>query len=96
MFLCTHILLGFRVGCFFLLAREFTPSRTLAPDPPPHPHAQKVPVAAASAAPASVGPPVSGSGFVDYPLSEQALAIANNLTVSKQVVPHYYLTVDLK
>lgn len=33
---------------------------------------------------------------MDYPLSEQALAIAQNLTVSKQTVPHYYLTVDLK
>ncbi|CAN0575134.1 unnamed protein product, partial [Laminaria digitata] len=57
---------------------------------------QEAAVAVTSAPAASVGPPVSGSGFVDYPLSEQAVAIANNLTVSKQVVPHYYLTVDLK
>ncbi|CAB1114075.1 unnamed protein product [Ectocarpus sp. CCAP 1310/34] len=54
--------------------------------------------AAAAAAPATpaVGQPSPSGDFVDYPVSEQALAIAQGLTVSKQTVPHYYLTVDLK
>lgn len=52
-------------------------------------------VAAVAAAPA-VGVPSPSGDYVDYPLSEQALAIARSLTVSKQTVPHYYLTVDLK
>lgn len=43
-----------------------------------------------------MGQPSPSGDYVDYPLSEQALAIAKNLTVSKQTVPHYYLTVDLK
>lgn len=51
--------------------------------------------AAAPATPA-IGQPSPSGDFVDYPLSEQALAIAQGLTVSKQTVPHYYLTVDLK
>ncbi|CAM9166933.1 unnamed protein product [Hapterophycus canaliculatus] len=51
--------------------------------------------AAAKAAPA-IGQPSPSGDYVDYPLSEQALAIAANLTESKQNVPHYYLTVDLK
>ena len=52
--------------------------------------------AAATAAAPAVGQPSPSGDYVDYPLSEQALAIAKNLTVSKQTVPHYYLTVDLK
>ncbi|CAM9708110.1 unnamed protein product [Scytosiphon promiscuus] len=59
----------------------------------------EAPTAAASAterAAPSVGQPSPSGDYVDYPLSEQALAIAANLTESKQTVPHYYLTVDLK
>eukprot|EP00903_Cladosiphon_okamuranus_P017034 g15699.t1 len=52
--------------------------------------------AAATAAAPAVGRPSPAGDYVDYPLSEQALAIAQNLTVSKQTVPHYYLTIDLK
>jgi pyruvate dehydrogenase E2 component (dihydrolipoamide acetyltransferase) len=55
-------------------------------------------VAAKAAAPkpaVTVAPPVSGVGFTDYPLSEASKAIAARLTMAKQTVPHYYLTVDL-
>eukprot|EP00904_Undaria_pinnatifida_P013593 jgi/Undpi1/9364/HiC_scaffold_26.g11822.m1 len=76
------------------------PNHPLPPPPSPlPPSSPQVAAAAVASAPApsvSVGPPVAGSGFVDFPLSEQAQAIAQSLTVSKQVVPHYYLTVDLK
>lgn len=58
--------------------------------------AQQVETTSMPASPSHVGHPSPGGEFVDYPLSEQALAIAQNLTVSKQTVPHYYLTVDLK
>ena len=61
--------------------------------------------AAAAAAPAAAGAaayvvpvaaPIPGMGFTDYPLSEASRAVAARLTVAKQTVPHYYLTVDLQ
>ncbi|CAN0507377.1 unnamed protein product, partial [Ectocarpus sp. 12 AP-2014] len=71
--------------------KEFVPAAVTAEEAPKA-------AAAAAAAPATpaVGQPSPSGDFVDYPLSEQALAIAQGLTVSKQTVPHYYLTVDLK
>lgn len=53
-------------------------------------------VAAAAPAATPLGIPSPTGEFTDYPLSEQALLIAQQLTASKQNVPHYYLTVDLK
>lgn len=56
-----------------------------------------VPAAGAAAAP-RVTPapaPIPGAGYTDYPLSESSKEIAARLTVAKQTVPHYYLTVDL-
>ncbi len=55
------------------------------------------PAAATAAAPAMhVAAPIPGVGFTDYPLSEASKAVAAKLTVAKQTVPHYYLTVDLQ
>ncbi|CAM9394885.1 unnamed protein product [Ectocarpus sp. 4 AP-2014] len=71
--------------------KEFVPADITAEEAPKA-------AAAAAAAPSTpaIGQPSPSGDFVDYPLSEQALAIAQGLTVSKQTVPHYYLTVDLK
>jgi pyruvate dehydrogenase E2 component (dihydrolipoamide acetyltransferase) len=44
---------------------------------------------------ASTAVPVMGTGYTDFPLSESAREIAARLTLSKQRVPHYYLTVDI-
>lgn len=54
----------------------------------------QAPVAAPTAA-APARPSPAGE-FTDYPLSEEAMLIAQQLTASKQNVPHYYLTIDLK
>jgi len=54
-----------------------------------------MPAASVSVATVAAPPPVVGAGFTDYPLSPAALEIANQLTASKQTVPHYYLTVDV-
>jgi len=40
-------------------------------------------------------PPIPGSGYTDYPLSEEARQVAERLVQSKRNVPHYYLTVDV-
>lgn len=57
------------------------------------------PVSATTAAPAqaalATAQPISGAGYTDFPLSESAREIAARLTMSKQRVPHYYLTVDI-
>jgi len=46
-------------------------------------------------APASAAPRV-GDGFVDFELSEESLRIADQLVASKQLVPHYSLSVDME
>lgn len=40
-------------------------------------------------------PPIVGSGYTDYPLSDQAREAAARLAQAKRNVPHYYLTVDV-
>ncbi|KAL3937857.1 MAG: hypothetical protein SGARI_001968, partial [Bacillariaceae sp.] len=54
---------------------------------------------AGTAAPAQAAmasaPPIPGSGFTDFPLSESAKEVAARLAQSKRNVPHYYLTVDV-
>jgi len=42
------------------------------------------------------GAPIHGAGFTDYRVSEAGRGVAARLTVAKQTVPHYYLTVDLE
>lgn len=44
---------------------------------------------------AMAAPPILGSGYTDYPLSEEARQVAERLVQSKRNVPHYYLTVDV-
>jgi len=41
------------------------------------------------------GPPVSGDGYTDFPLSASAQELAARYAQSKRNVPHYYLTVDI-
>ena len=41
-------------------------------------------------------PPTSAGDFIDLPLTNMRQTIAKRLTMSKQTVPHYYLTVNLK
>lgn len=40
-------------------------------------------------------PPITGVGYTDYPLNEQARESAARLVQAKRNVPHYYLTVDI-
>jgi pyruvate dehydrogenase E2 component (dihydrolipoamide acetyltransferase) len=60
-----------------------------------------VPSAATTAAVSPVvsstpsSPPIMGTGFTDYPVSDAARAVAAQLVQSKRNVPHYYLTVDI-
>lgn len=42
----------------------------------------------------AVGAPAPGA-FVDIPLSNMRKTIAKRLTLSKQTIPHYYLTIDV-
>jgi len=51
-----------------------------------------VPTAAAAAAPA----PVDGGDYVDFPVTEDAMALAAQFAQTKKEVPHYYLSIDLK
>ena len=55
----------------------------------------EAPAQAAIAASASAAAPITGNGFTDYPLTEQAQQVAARLAQSKRNVPHYYLTVDV-
>jgi len=48
--------------------------------------------AAAAAAPA----PVDGGDYVDFPVTEDAMALAAQFAQTKKEVPHYYLSIDLK
>jgi pyruvate dehydrogenase E2 component (dihydrolipoamide acetyltransferase) len=51
------------------------------------------PAAAATAATAAA--PVYSGAFIDLPASEQQQHNAANLLLSKQTIPHYYLTVEM-
>jgi len=58
-------------------------------------------LAARKASPASPAAPkqsshVSGEVYTDFELPEAARAVAQRVSASKQIVPHYYLSVDLK
>lgn len=77
--------------------REFVPPVQAAAPAHAQPPAAAIaaPMAAGMAAAAPALPPIPGVGHTDYPLSEASKAIAARLTVAKQTVPHYYLTVDL-
>lgn len=52
--------------------------------------------ASAPSAAAPVGAPAAGGPFTDIPLSSIRNVIAKRLLQSKQTIPHYYLTVDIK
>nr|KAG5685216.1 hypothetical protein BaRGS_013995 [Batillaria attramentaria] len=59
------------------------------------------PAAAAAAPSASPAPPVGGAptpgaAYTDFQISNMRQVIAKRLTQSKQTIPHYYLTVDVK
>lgn len=81
---------------------EYDPSSAPAAVSVAQPTAQ---AAATPAAPAAATPsaaaaaplpqPVQGQGYTDYSLPTSALELASRLHISKQNVPHYYLTIDL-
>ncbi|CAN0002217.1 unnamed protein product, partial [Discosporangium mesarthrocarpum] len=73
--------------------REFVPSIEEAVMAPAGLAAAQAVTPSTDPGPARVSP---DGAFVDYPVSEKAIAVAARLTHSKQTVPHYYLTVDLK
>lgn len=52
--------------------------------------------ASAAISAATMAPPTNAGDFVDIPLTGMRQTIAKRLTQSKQTVPHYYLTVNLK
>lgn len=62
---------------------------------------QAVPAAASAPAPAAATPapaaaaPTATGDYVDYPISVEAQALAQQLAQQKLEVPHYHLTVDL-
>lgn len=68
--------------------REFEPSKALAVE-------AEAAAAPAAAAEAAAAPPVPGIGYTDFPTTEAGRALAAQMVVSKQTIPHYYLTVDL-
>ena len=45
--------------------------------------------------PAATAPAVSTAPYEDIPLTSMRKVIASRLTLSKQTIPHYYLTVDV-
>jgi len=51
--------------------------------------------AAPASKPAVSAPPTSGL-FIDYPVSEDAMAFAAKLSVAKKEIPHYYLSMDIR
>lgn len=53
-------------------------------------------VAPMAAAPAVTLAPPAGTAYVDIPLSNIRQVIAKRLLQSKQTIPHYYLSVDVK
>nr|XP_006825400.1 PREDICTED: dihydrolipoyllysine-residue acetyltransferase component of pyruvate dehydrogenase complex, mitochondrial-like [Saccoglossus kowalevskii] len=66
-----------------------------APPPPPQPPAAVPTTPISTSAPAPLPPPTATS-YTDIELSGMRKTIANRLTYSKQTVPHYYLTVDIR
>lgn len=57
---------------------------------------QSAPAATPASAPAaSSASPVATHDYVDYPISSEAQALAQQLTQQKLEVPHYHLTADL-
>lgn len=54
------------------------------------------PTSAATFTPSPPPPPMNAGEFVDIPLTSMRQTIAKRLTQSKQSIPHYYLTVNLK
>jgi pyruvate dehydrogenase E2 component (dihydrolipoamide acetyltransferase) len=71
--------------------REFVPSAATASTTTSSEAATPAP----AQSPISAAPPIPGSGFTDYPISESAKEVAARLAQSKRNVPHYYLTVDI-
>ncbi|KAL1122144.1 hypothetical protein AAG570_003549 [Ranatra chinensis] len=53
------------------------------------------PAQAGSRVPHAMPPPPPGTRFTDLPLSNIRSVIAKRLTMSKQTIPHYYLTMDV-
>ncbi|KAH3802331.1 hypothetical protein DPMN_156006 [Dreissena polymorpha] len=54
------------------------------------------PAAATTTTAAAPTTPAAPGAFVDIPLSNMRKTIAKRLTESKQTIPHYYLTIDVK
>jgi len=52
--------------------------------------------AAVAASPIETAVPIAGAGYTDFPISADARDTAARLAHSKQNVPHYYLTVDVR
>lgn len=52
--------------------------------------------ATSSSAPPPPPPPASDAEYIDIPMTSMRQTIAKRLTQSKQTIPHYYLTVNLK
>jgi pyruvate dehydrogenase E2 component (dihydrolipoamide acetyltransferase) len=73
--------------------REFVPSVAAAAAEPAT--ATTTTMAAPAQGAMTKSPPIPGSGYTDYPLSDSAKEVAARLAQSKRNVPHYYLTVDI-
>ena len=69
--------------------------RVIAADVASSSPAAAVPAMAAAAPPVHTPAPISTAPYEDIPLSSMRKTIANRLTLSKQSIPHYYLTVDV-
>lgn len=70
---------------------SFTPGAVAAPAPAP-----AASTAAAGPAPAPAPPVEGGAPYTEEKLSGVRKVIARRLTESKQTVPHYYLTIDIR
>mmetsp|Transcript_16942 Transcript_16942/g.22014 ORF Transcript_16942/g.22014 Transcript_16942/m.22014 type:complete len:502 (+) Transcript_16942:118-1623(+) len=59
---------------------------------------EAAPAAAEISAPevAAAAQPVDGGAYIDFPVTEDAMALAAKFAETKKEVPHYYLTIDLK
>ena len=70
--------------------KAFTPAENATPAPAPAPAPTPTP------APAPAPAPEHGAPFEEHKVSNIRKVIARRLTESKQTVPHYYLTIDIR
>lgn len=57
--------------------------------------AAPVAVTSAPVSPPVAGLPLTGGAFVDFAVSPMSQALAAQLTIAKQTIPHYYLSIEL-